>query len=240
MGRTYFTRRPIFARGINQWVVDIDGTHGMIAANNTVHDVGLQDLGLAFWIRADTGAGAGILIIIAKYGGSDLGYYFSLLNGKVYIKFGDDIDAYVITGTTDLRDDEWHSVAAIIDRDNAANCKLYVDAVDDTDTKTGTLASVGSLSNSAVFEAGSFSGLYKFDGELRNGFISYPADIMAAGEIGASGELANYHTYTLDPSRWPNSEDYWLCNEGTGTTITGQNNNLTLSNANAWNLTNFP
>ncbi len=59
---------------------------------------------------------------------------------------------------------------------------------------------------------------------------------MAANEMGASGEIANLANNPGDPTQWPNSEDYWLCNEGSGTTVGGQNNDLTLSDVAAWAL----
>jgi hypothetical protein len=132
--------------------------------------------------------------------------------------------------------------AGIIDKDNAANCKLFIDGSEDgTTNKAGNLALVGDITNAAILHVGSNTGesLF-FDGIIGELGICYPADVTAADEFGASGEQANVYAGFRDRTNWPNREDSWLLNEGTGTTLTGESDNLTLSNAAAWSRARRP
>lgn len=217
------------------WLLDLDGTYNAVAANNTIHDITTEDIGIWAWIKIPTDYTAHG-IVIAKRSTVNEGFQLDIRDYHVRIYMEDDDgDNYLVTGTTNLNDGEPHFVAAIIDRSNAANCKVYVDGADNTAARHGTLANVGSLTNTAIATMGSTpTGGSRFDGIVAELGIAYPADIMAANEMGAPGEIASLYNNFRNPSAYPNLEDRWACDEGTGTTLTGDNNNLTLSNAVAW------
>lgn len=211
--------------------LDLDAGHTAISSGSGVHDITTEDLGFAAWVRLNTDAVSENYIFYKI--ASSTGYFLRILNGVISVGIDDGPDSYGMTGNTDIRDDKWHHVAAIVDRDNAANCKIYLDGYEDgTTNKVGTLASVGSLTNSGTLIIGAPIG---FDGKLRDAILAYPADITAANEMGASGEVLTLATNPLNSGSYCNYEDYWACTENTGTTITGTANNLTLSNTAAWN-----
>lgn len=227
--------------GRNSWThwqgFGLDATYYAEAANNTIHDHN-NDVGCAAWIQLESGASTEEQIY-SKFG-SGTGYQFRISGGVIQLRIGDGPDTYLIDGNTDLRDGLKHHVVAIIDRSNVANCKVFLDGYEDgTTQKTGTLADVGDISNSSILFLGSRSGGSAITaGKIYEALISYPADIMAANEMGAAGEIANLYENRGDPSQWPNSEDYWLCRDNNASTaVLGANNNLTASaNTNVFSL----
>lgn len=202
-----------------------------------VHDITTEDIGISAWIWVPADS-TQFSVIASKRNAGNIGWQFSIdpATGVLRMLMEDaDTDSYYVSGTTDLTDGAWHCVAAVIDRNNANNCNVFVDGEDDTASRTGTLADIGSLTNVGRFQLGQrFGGAGTFDGRITSMAHSYPPDIMAANEFGASGEILNLATNPHDPTAWPNSEDYWLCDENTGTTVTGNVNNLTLLSADGW------
>jgi len=111
---------------------DLDATYYAQAANNTVLDIGLQDIGIAAWVNVNSGSPA-LQMILEKFGTKSVGpgYQFAIISGVVRVYIQDGADYYYIDGNTDIRDNRWHYITGIIDRDNAANCKIYLDRVED-------------------------------------------------------------------------------------------------------------
>ena len=207
---------------------DLDGSIDAEAANNTIHDFTTEDLGIWAWVKLNTDA-SGFTMVVEKQIVS--GYWFGCNDGVLEFNIDDGPDSYALSGNTDIRDGQWHFAAGIIDKSDASNCKLYLDGIEDgTTNKLGTVTDVGLLTNARILRFGSFNGSLNWDGKIAEWGIAYPSDIMAANEMGAAGEIANLFNNPGDPSQWPNSEDYWLCNDNAGnTTVTGANNNLTAS-----------
>tara|TARA_Y100000310_G_scaffold202967_1_gene203213 strand:+ start:4091 stop:7126 length:3036 start_codon:yes stop_codon:yes gene_type:complete len=205
--------------------LDFDATYNAQAANNTIHDITTEDIGVSVWVRLDT-ASAGIDYVLKKYA-SAAGYEVYIEDGIVTLNIGDGTDTYKLTGNTDIRDNKWHHIVGIIDKSNAANCKIYLDGYEDgTTSKTGTLGDVGSLTNADILD---ISDSNSFDGQIRDVILAYPADIMAANEMGVTGEILTLATNPRDFST-VNSEDYWeLTDNASSTTVAGANNNLTAS-----------
>ena len=215
--------------------LDFDATYTAVAANNTIHDITTGDIGISIWVRFV--ADGNPRYIIAKAINGAVGYGLNINSASVLQCFiHDGTDSYLLAGNTAIGDNKWHHLAAIIDKSNAANCKLFLDGYEDgTTNKTGTLVNVGDITNAQILTIGADSNLaYKWAGQIRDAVIAYPADIMAVNEMGAAGEILTLATSPLDTGNYCNSEDFWVCTENTGTTITGNVNNLTLSNALAW------
>lgn len=225
------------------WVPDMADTYYAYAVDNTVHDIAAEDVGIAGYAKldvAESGAAGGS--IIGKTDGATAGYllYFNL--GRLRFWMRDGTDLWTLTSTPTYNDGQWHHFAAVIDRDNLGNCKLVVDGVEVASTATGTLGDVGSISSAQIMSVGAWngSGTTPLHGQLADVVLSYPADIMAANEMGASGEVVNLMNGFRDRTNWPNREDSWLLNEGTGTTLTGESDNLTLTNVAAWSRARRP
>lgn len=211
----------------------MDAAYNAVAVDNTVHDITTEDIGFNVSMKVSEDDNGNF--IFSKEATS-AGYYFRVAGGGVTIfLISDGTDTYHLTGNTDLRDGKWHTCAGVIDKSNAANCELYLDGVIDTASKTGTLGDVGDITSTRILAIGSrASGANKTNAIFRDLLLTYPADIMGAGELGEAGAILALATNPLAVASQPNSEDYWPCTEGTGTTINGAVNNLTLSNAAAW------
>ena len=85
--------------------------------------------------------------------------------GILHFAVNDGVDAYVINGTTAIPENEMHNVIVTYDENAAGNCKIYLDGLDDTLSKTGTLSDIGDCSNAVVFSIGAESdGGVPYDG----------------------------------------------------------------------------
>jgi len=139
------------------WVQLYDGLDDVTTVTNHASlNMGTGDFTLEVWAKLDLDATT--RVAIAKYTEPTgiLGYYLQYRNvtGIIRLYMNDATDAYYIDGTTDVRDGTWHHTVGVVDRDTAANCKVLVDGVDDTASRTGTLANVGDLDNTADLTIG--------------------------------------------------------------------------------------
>ncbi len=211
--------------------LDFDATYYAQAANNTIHDITTEDLGIAAWIKSDVGYSADYQQVLWKEQTSTILYRFYVhrTSGILTGQIGDGVTIYTLTGDTDVRDGKWHHVAVIFDRNNTANSKIYLDGYEDGTTNKSGTTPAGSLTNTAILSLGTKGGGERFSGQIRDVIIAYPADIMAANEMGASGEILTLATGTRDLST-VNSEDTWALNDNAATTVVvGAVNNLTAS-----------
>lgn len=224
---------------------DIDETYYAPAANNGIHDVELEDIGAWAWVKINSTSSTTERFFSKWVEGTTPYYVFGLANGVIRFKMADsDPDSYEMKGNTDIRDGEWHFVAVVIDRSNTANCKMYLDGVEDGATvKIGTLADVDTITTTATFTMGADStGTNALDGRMAISGIAIVADIMGAGEMGAEGEIQKLFHYPTNPTEWSNSEDYWICNDFlSDTVVVGDNNNLVASaNTDLFSVTDVP
>jgi len=223
--------------------LDLQDQFYATAADSTVHDITTQDLGVSAWIKLPAGVVDDTQPILSKNQDDQSGPGYCLMADKkdcLWLLLYDD-ESYnftMVAYNIGIVDDNWHHVAAIVDRDNANNCLMFVDGVRVATSQTGVIANVGTLTNNGTLHLGRFSFVpptyYYLDGQIREVILTYPADIMAAGEMGAPGEIFNLANTFFEKDSYCNYEDYWACNDGAGTTIAGVNNDLTLTSANAW------
>ena len=217
---------------VGYYSIDCDATYYAEAANNTILDITTEDLCISAWIRADTGVTTPQRIFMKYQADTATGYALSLINGKIRLYICG-ANAYYMDGNTDLRDDTWHHIAAVIDRDNAANCKIYLDGAEDgTTNKTGTVTAVGSITNTAILVLGAYSGTYinKFEGQ-----ISDIKAYFAIGNVWSEAEILYQSQHKRDYTASAGTlTDYWHIQDKTGITLTGNVNNLTLTDAAAW------
>jgi len=214
---------------------DLDATAQADGGN--IHNIGTNDVGVWAWVKIDTDSGTGV--ILGKWNSSlntPGWYFFTDGNGRPNIRLtdGDGTSDSAVRGAIDLRDNKWHFVAGYLDRDNIGGSKVFVDGVDDTTIITDTGDSTGTASNAGNFYLGRRQDdtAITFNGEMRDVGIAYPADIMAANEMGAAGEIANLYNNPGDPSQWPNAEGIYLCNDNAADTVVADNlgvNDLTAS-----------
>jgi hypothetical protein len=213
--------------------LDLNGLYYGQAATSTVHDITTQDISVSAWVKVDVDM-SGYQAIVSKRGATESYYYFAVdttaYGGAMYLLVKDGTDSYTIRGTTDLRDNKWHYVSAIIDKSDATQSKVFLDGIDNTLSRSGTLANVDSLTNTVVFNVGARNGGTPFDGQIRDVKLYY-----AAGDHWSDAQVLYQAQHPFDyTSNAGTLTDYWRLDEGSGTTLYGKVNNLTLSNVLAW------
>ncbi len=86
------------------------------------------------------------------------GYLFGLDYGRgdgiPYFEVSDGVDEYSVYGNTNIADNKWHTVMAVFDESNASGNKIYIDGVDKTAGRSGTIGVVEDLSNSIAINIG--------------------------------------------------------------------------------------
>lgn len=106
------------------------------------------------------------------------------VEGKLTFAVNDGVDAYVLKGKTTIAKDAVHFVVVTFDESAAANCKIYLEGYDDTDSRTGTLASIGDCSNGVVFSIGAESdGGAPFDGKIIEAAVWSDTVLTAANAL---------------------------------------------------------
>lgn len=204
-----------------------------------IHNITAQDLCISAWIRLDFDS-SGIEGIISKRNtGNGQGYFFGIddttfggSDGVLVLHISDGAETYTLTGNTDLRDNAWHHVAGIIDRNVAGSCKLYLDGSEDGATnKAGVLGDVDSLTNTSKFRLGSGHNAGRiFDGQIADAKV-----YIASGAIWTEDELEKQYEnpYNLVSGLVGSMSGWWLCDDYEGTTVTGSAN-LALTSDLAW------
>jgi len=213
--------------------LDLDAKYYAQAANNTIHNITTEDISISAWVKVDTDASS-IGVALGKRSTTGYMLYYSDIQ-KISAYARDSDTAYSITGNSSIKDNKWHHIALILDRDNEANSKVYLDGIDNTSSKNNSILDVSTVTNAVTMALGAQgnSGDYKFDGQLRDVKLYY-----ADGDHWTDEQILYQATHPFDYSAGAGTlTDYWRCDEGTGTTINGKPStgyNLTLSNALAW------
>src|SRR6185295_13260678 len=128
----------------------------------------LQSFTLDAWIRVDDSNDNGIRTIVDKRIGNTsqpTGYVFFVQDGELGFQLGDGTafaGSFRTTGV-DLRDGQWHHVAAVVDRDTPGEAvRLYVEGQEKPLETPVPPVKLGSLSNSAPLRIGKQSAPYAF------------------------------------------------------------------------------
>jgi autotransporter-associated beta strand protein len=136
----------------------LDGTDDIIGcSNNGILNPGSSNFTVDIWTKRSSTANA-IQTLFGKSNGgnpaSDYGWLLSILSNvaRIYLasggtNWGDNGTFSMYSSTTITDTSSWHHIAAVIDKSSNSNCKLYIDGADVT-TTSGTVTTVGSISNS--------------------------------------------------------------------------------------------
>jgi len=209
--------------------IDCAETYSAVAANNTIHAVTTEDICVSTWIMKVSAPTGRDYILSKQLGtGNFTGWAFFVETTTGAIEFLTDSGvpgASYTAGTTNVCDGKWHHVVAVIDRDTVANCKIYVDGVDDT---ASSGVDVNSVANTAIMNLSVHPS--HLEGSLSDLKLYY-----AAGAVWSAAEILYQATHPHDVSASAGTiTDNWLLDEGSGLTLNGKVNNLTLSNVAAW------
>lgn len=211
--------------------LDLNATYYAQAVDNTIYDITTQDISMSAWVKVDTDS-SGTMYILSKY---FPGYALYLVNNAVDALIRDAEDTYQIyrSSGVEIRDNKWHHIAAVFDRDTAGNCRIFIDGLESGETiRTGTLANIGSISNEATLAIGRRSGSTSnyLDGQVRDVKLYY-----ANNDYWTDSQILYQAQHPFDYSSNAGTlTDYWRCDEGSGLTLNGLVDNMTLSNELAW------
>ncbi len=215
--------------------LDLDAKYYAQAGNNTVHDITTQDISVSAWVKVDVDMANYYTYVVTKAAGASPGYWVNVngSSGLIELTIRDAaLDLYQVVGTTNIKDNKWHYITAIIDRSDATQCKVYLDGINNTAYKSGTLANVEDVTNIRTFNIGNLNNAAsnQFDGQIRDVKLYY-----AAGDHWSDAQVLYQAQHPFDYSANAGTlTDYWRLDEGSGTTLYGKVNNLTLSNVLAW------
>lgn len=123
---------------------------------------GANDTALECWVKLDVNSNYTALMWreVSDVGEKLVTYY----DGKIHYIIQDGVDTYTAKGGTDIRDGKWHHIFAYADRSSEAY--VFLDGVDDTDSRTGTITDVGSLDNAGKLYIGGVAGAVAMTGQM--------------------------------------------------------------------------
>ncbi|MDO8524418.1 MAG: LamG domain-containing protein [bacterium] len=202
------------------------------ASGGNVLNVTTEDFSVSAWVNFPVGNVQSQVIMLKTQSSyaSGAGYKFYYTSTNLLdIRINDGTDDYLVYFSVNINDGKWHHLAATIDRDNANNCLLYIDGVVKAVSRTGTLANIDSITNTDNFTvAKDTNGNVYLNGSIKDTKISI-GTVWTAAQI--LYQAQHPFDYTANAGTLT---DYWRLDEGSGTTLYGLVNNLTLSNVLAW------
>lgn len=161
------TNVEVFKDGF-PYVMYYDGTTSQIVFANTVADITTENLTVSAWVKAEEGASKRI---VSKGSWGAESYILAVsATTNPFIEVEDTGgDQFYALSNTSLADDKWHHVVGVIDKSNNSNCYIYIDGIEDTDSRSGTITDVGSITNSSSLRIGNgeVGGVF-FSGKIGN------------------------------------------------------------------------
>ncbi len=153
------TLGPVPAIGKIGQSLNFDGSDDYVVVNDADSlDIGdTDDLTLVGWFYRDTFTTDDVLM--AKRNttlAASAGYiaYLESASDKIYFEVSDGTDEYQLVSTATFTTAGWNHYAIVWDQDSAANSEIYVNGVADSAVDTGTIGSIGDLSNTRPFALG--------------------------------------------------------------------------------------
>ena len=132
--------------------------YAYLADNNYFDIASSADFSLIGTLKsADTGDVAIISKRTDNAAGS-VGWLFGLDYGQgdgiPYFEVSDGVSEFSVYGSESVSDNTWQTVGVVFDESSAGGCKIYIDGLDKTGGISGTIASVGNLSNAIALNIG--------------------------------------------------------------------------------------
>lgn len=183
-GSTSFTSGKI-GSAVN--FTNTSGDYITAADSSTLNFTASSDFTLEAWVYRSTATEHDV--VIAKKNAddscsSDAGYSLYLSSGGTVRFWGCDTanNSYNLESTTTLSTNSWYHIIAVWDDDSTTNTAIFINGAKETSTPTGTLSSVGDMSNAQAFRIGSesdggnrMSG--RIDSALVYNYVRTPAQI---------------------------------------------------------------
>jgi len=163
----------------------LDGS-GDYADMGNVMNPGTSNFTLSAWIKRNSISSIQT-ILCQSNGGSpsstygwtftfDASNYLHIFAASGGASWGDAGTFNILSSTTITDLTTWHHVVAVVNKAGNSSCKLYVDGKDISNTISGDITTVGSISNTMHFRIGSESdGDYQWNGNIDEATVAYTA-----------------------------------------------------------------
>jgi len=244
MSRVYIAPRPILNPKGGGW--SVNHADAYYAEGGDVLDITTDDFEIGFWFRQN-GAPISTAVAIAKSSSPFAGTGWSVYlhsNGWFYGTAEDAVsgNAYFNfnLNAAGFLDNAWHHIHLFFDRSAIATCEIWVDGVSKTIALSGTMPLL-TLTNASNLTIGTIGPRY-WEGHLRDIRLKIGGTKTSQAQI--LYQVSNPLDYSASSWTLDGTREAWQMTEGTGTTLTAEvtttANDLTLSNALAWEFGNVP
>ena len=193
---------------------------------------GTSSFTVSAWVKR--GATGIISTIMAKSNGNNpsatYGWVFTFDVGNflhTYVAsggaaWGDSATFHVVSSNalTDLT--SWHHVAAIIDKSGNANCRLFIDGVDQTGAASGNITGVGAITDTLHFRLATQSNSADyFNGAMDEAVVSFRARSADWIKLSYQNQRPNQTMVTVaeNYSLWSNSTQFTINTTAAGAGI---------------------
>ena len=197
-----------------------------------VLNMGVSDFSILLWVNiGDTGVRTPLAKRFDLAAGSR-GYVTGIsyvTAGKLYFDMSDGVDRWSMWGNAALTPFRWYHISFIVDRDDALNSYIRLNAYDDTLNRVGTITDVGNIDTAEPFRLGTRGSLNLWYKGLQWGVQLYTRTV-------SQPEIEHNMRNPMNPVK--NGLALWLpMIEGQGLTLGDHSplaNNGTLSGGVAW------
>jgi len=111
--------------------------------------MGTSDFTIAMWVKRKGTGNQQALISKGRTAAKGMAGWIVRTQGlrmdDVFLKIGDGKNDFALFTKPQIKDDRWHHVAFVVDRDSQADTRAYVDGIPVTGPKQGSLKRVGSI-----------------------------------------------------------------------------------------------
>ena len=222
--------------GTTNYGVTFDGTNDFIRATGYKGITGTAARSIGVWIKTTVSG------MIVNWGTNSPGQRFGIrVNVNSYGTYGAlkaEVNSGYTTGTTDLRDGNWHHIVVTASSGISANqFKLYVDG--SLETVSSSMSRTMNTANSGDVYLGSYTGSNHFFNGDMDKFGIWNKELSST-EITAlynSGDGISAASNSGNYTSSSNLVAYWEMDEGTGSTTTDSSpnsNTSTLTNGPTW------
>jgi hypothetical protein len=152
---------------VNSWT--FDGTNQSISFGDVLN-MGTDSFTITSWVKISSG-GAGLTrtVLAKRFGsGTFVGYQLRCnTNGTFGVYIDGGTPAANRQSSTNLEDDSWHYICAVIDRGVGDEILFYIDGeLDTTGTSASSPSLIGNIDNSAGLYIGEMDGIHLLFGDV--------------------------------------------------------------------------
>ncbi|MFC1711731.1 DUF2341 domain-containing protein [Patescibacteria group bacterium] len=191
-----------------------------------------QDFSISTWVKREDVVDTARMIISKRtsINESDAGYalWLKVNNGVLRLEISDGTDEYsMISSDAIPNDGKWHHLVVVFDESDASNCTMYINGVEKTGDKTGTIGDIGSLENDDEINIGRLgNGSYPFDGSIDE--VKFFSSVLTADQV--KKEYNRGYSVVMGAGEQENIGSppvgFWKLDEGAGyTTFDSSGNN---------------